>query len=118
MIDFKEISKTTWAIVGAFLVLGSIVGGVIGSLTYLKTEFAPLALAGEVQLQGIRLEQKIVQDNIVFTQRQMRDIQISCKTNEPLRMNVDAQRHYYQLQQNLQFYNQQMKDLKSKGGKQ
>jgi len=111
MINFKEISKMTWAIIGGILVLGSIVGGVIGSLTYLRTEFAPIALAGEVRLNSLRLEQKIVMDNIVFTKRQMLDIQISCKTNEPLRMNVDAQRHYLQLQEELEKYQLELQQL-------
>lgn len=117
MIDIKEISKTTWAIIGAILVLGAIVGGVIGSLTYLRTEFAPIALADDVRLNALRLEQKIIQDNISATMMQMRQIQISCGTNDPLRMNPDAQRHYYQLEENLRKYNQEMQRLNQNRGK-
>jgi hypothetical protein len=115
MIDFKEVSKMTWAIIGGIIVLAGVVGGTVGALTFLRGEFAPIALADQVNLQGLRLEQKITQDNITATMWQMRQIQISCGTNEPLRMNTDAQRHYYQLEQNLQKYNQQMQQLMKKG---
>ena len=118
MINLREISKMTWAIIGGVVVLGSVVGGVIGSLTYLRTEFAPIALADDVRLNGIRLEQKIIHDNIDFTVRQMRQIQIRCRTNDPLKMETDAQQFYYKLQMDLDKYNRQLLQLNQKGGRQ
>ena len=116
MIDLREVSKLTWAIIGGIIVLGTVIGGAIGALTYLKTEFAPLALADDVRLQGIRLEQKIIQDNIERAMSQMRQIQISCGTSDPLKMNPDAQRHYHELQMILQKNQQRLQRL-NYGGK-
>jgi hypothetical protein len=80
-------------------------------MTILETKFAPYALANEVRLQGVRLEQKIVQDNITFTQRQMQSIEIRCQTTDPLKMPVEAQQHYYRLQRDLQKFNQELQRL-------
>ena len=114
MINLREISKGMWAIIGGIIVLSGVVGGTVGALTYLKSEFAPIALAEEVRLQGVRIEQKIIHDKIDRAKSQMRQIQISCKTNDPLLMTPDGQRHFYQLQQELEVYNRELDQLNQK----
>ena len=84
-------------------------------------KLAPLsvvvALADDLGLTIRRLDQKIVHDKIDRAKSQMLQIRISCKTNNPLQMNIDAQRNYYQLQQDLIILNRELQQINSKGEK-
>lgn len=110
----KEVSNLTWSIVGVVMVLGSVIGGWIYFWSLLEANFADIAIAEEVRLHGVRLEQKIVQDNITFTRREIRQLWRECKTRDPQQMKRDSRKLYYKLEDDLKKYDKELKALNRK----
>ena len=110
----REVSNLTWSIVGVIVLLGGIIGGWIYFWSMLEANFADIAIADEVRLHGVRLEQKIVQDNITFTRREIRQLVKDCKTNNPQAMRRDSQKLYYKLEDDLKKFNSELNLLNQK----
>ena len=110
----KEVSNLTWSIVGVVMVLASVIGGWIYFWSLLESNFADIAIAEEVRLHGIRLEQKIVQDNVTFTRREIRQLYRECGTRAPQKMTRDSRKLYYKLEDDLKKYNKELEALNRK----
>jgi len=63
---------------------------------------------------NIRIQQHTLQDRVTYIKREMQEIRVDCKTNEPYRMPNDARKRYNDFQIQLDQINLEMQSLGKK----